>query len=329
MKGNRIFLTGILLLVLFCSSCGTGKEKQTEMTGVVVPEEKKLAFTSGPLTDHGMNLEEISVIIPGLTEEYHFLFLADLHIIVENEDVAMEELETVRGRLGWSSVAEGVTAAEYWDSLPEILDSCHADAVLLGGDILDYCSKTNIACLQQGLERLKTPYMYVRADHDSNPYYCEGVTAEDCAAMHEAIDGNQEVWCMELPELCIAGLSNNTSPISEAGLERMKEIFAMGKPILLLAHVPFDSKLDSSLQAASKEVWQDRALIWGEDCNYNPDETTQELLDLIYAEDSPVKEIVCGHLHFSWDGSLTKNTHQHVFSPAIGKTVGIITVKGS
>ncbi len=43
----------------------------------------------------------------------------------------------------------------------------------------------------------------------------------------------------------------------------MKEIFAMGKPILLLAHVPFDSKLDSSLQAASKEVWQDRALIWG------------------------------------------------------------------
>ncbi len=63
-------------------------------------------------------------------------------------------------------------------------------------------------------------------------------------------------------------------------------------------------------------------------CNYNPDETTQELLDLIYAKDSPVKEIVCGHLHFSWDGSLTENTHQHV-SPAIGKTVGIITVKGS
>lgn len=339
MKEKCILGAGVILMAVMLGGCGKESGTKTEEANTSVleeetvdakrPEEEISTFQTDPLLEKGLNLEEISVVIPGLTEEYHFLFLADLHIIVENEDVAAKDLETVRDRIRWSSVSEDTTAAEFWASLPEVLDACHADAVLLGGDMMDFCTKANAVCLREGLERLETPYMYVRADHDSQPYYCEGVTKEDCAAMHEEMDGNQDAWCMELPELCIAGLNNNTSGISEEGLVKMKEIFAMGKPVLLLAHVPFDSKLDTSLQAASKEVWQDRALVWGEGCNYTPDDNTEEFLDMLYAPDSPVKEVVCGHLHFTWDGSLTENTHQHVFSPALGKTVGVITVKGS
>ena len=49
---------------------------------------------------------------------------------------------------------------------------------------------------------------------------------------------------------------------------------------------------------------------------------------MIYAKDSPVKEIVSGHLHFTWDGDITESTRQHVFSPAFQK-IGVITVKGA
>ena len=133
---------------------------------------------------------------------------------------------------------------------------------------------------------------------------------------------------MELPELCVAGLSNSTDQITESGLQQMKEILSKGKPVILLTHVPYKSLIDDSLQKASKKVWQERALVWGEDCNYQPDQNTEELMNLIYAENSPVKEILCGHLHFSWDGYITENTHEHVFSPAFTQTVGVITVKG-
>ena len=133
---------------------------------------------------------------------------------------------------------------------------------------------------------------------------------------------------MELPELCVAGLSNSTDQITESGLQQMKEILSKGKPVILLTHVPYKSLIDDSLQKASKKVWQERALVWGKDCNYRPDENTKKLMDIIYAEDSPVKEIVCGHLHFSWDGYITENIHEHVFSPAFSKKVGVITVRG-
>ena len=49
-------------------------------------------------------------------------------------------------------------------------------------------------------------------------------------------------------------------------------------------------------------------------------------MDLIYAEDSPVKEVLAGHLHFTWDGQLTENTKEHVFAPAYPGNIGVVRV---
>lgn len=285
-------------------------------------------FTMDPLSAAGLEVESVEVVIPGLAEEYHFLCLADLHIITESDEISSVELDNIQSRLHWSSVSSGTTAAGYWGTLPDILDSCNADGILLGGDMIDFCSASNVECLKQGLDRLATPYLYVRADHDLNPYWCEGITVEQCNLLHSDIDGNGEVLYMELPEFCVVGLNNSTSQITESGLECMQEIFSIGKPIILLTHVPYESRTDTSLQETSKEVWQNRALVWGEDCNYRPDANTKEFMDMVYAADSPVKEILCGHLHFSWDGYITENIHEHIFSPAFTKSVGVITVKG-
>ncbi len=286
-------------------------------------------FSREPLVENGMGLEEIEVAVPGLTEEYHFLFLSDLHIIVEDESVPEEDIDTVRSRLLWSSVMQGESAAGYWGGLAEILDSCNADAILLGGDMIDFCSPSNIECLREGLDHINTPYMYVRADHDYKPYYCKDITEEECARLHTDIDGDKEVQKLEFPEIYVAGLNNSTSPLSESALKSMKNLFAKEKPVILLTHVPYDSEVSSDLEDASKAAWQGRSLVWGlGDSYYKADGTTSEFLDMLYAEDSPVKEIVSGHLHFTWDGNITQNTHQHVFSPAFQKQIGVITVKG-
>lgn len=291
-------------------------------------EDQKLEFSIASLSAAGIDTEPVEVIIPGLKEEYHFLCLADLHIIMEDDEISPAELETVQSRKRWSSVSSDITAADYWSSLPEILDSCNADAVLLGGDMLDFCSASNVNCLKEGLERLRTPYLYVRADHDSMPYYCEKLTTEKCNDLHADIDGNEEILCMEFPEICIVGINNNTSQISPAGLEQIRNIFISEKPVILLAHVPYDSTLDTSLQEASKAVWQDRALVWGKGCYYQPDADTGEFMELIIGADSPVKEILCGHLHFGWADYVAENVHESVFSPAFEKKIGVITVKG-
>lgn len=244
-------------------------------------------------------------------------------------EIETVELENIRSCQRWSSVSEEMTAAQYWNNLPELLDSCNADALLFGGDMIDFCSSSNVEILKQGLDKLVTPYLYVRADHDSAPYHCDKLAEAFCNSLHATIDGNAEVQWMEFPELRIIGLNNNTSQISEAGATQMAELLLIEKPTILLTHVPFDSVLDTSLQEASKTVWQNRALVWGKDCYYQPDKNTEKLMNMIYDMNSPIKEILCGHLHFTWDGQTTDHTHEHVFSPAFEEKIGVITVKGS
>ena len=133
---------------------------------------------------------------------------------------------------------------------------------------------------------------------------------------------------MEYDDICVLGIDNSTSQLPAEALEKIKEVFAIGKPIILVTHVPIDSKLDSSLAEQSKVVWQDRALLWGDGCTYEPDENTREFLDMVYATDSPVKLVLSGHLHFSWDGYITENTREHVFNPAYSNSIGIVKIHG-
>lgn len=286
------------------------------------------SFNTEKLTELGYKLEEITVIVDGLQGEYHFIYISDIHIVVESDEVLPEEMETVRGRIDIYRQPSGLTAVESWEQVSSILDECGADAILMGGDMIDFASSANINAFLDGYNNIETPIVYVGADHDFRPWWCEGVENETISKLYEPINGRQELFLMEFDELCIVGINNNTSQVSATVVEQMEEIIQIGKPIILLQHVPLQSMVDTTLAEQSKEVWQDRALIWGEDCYYVPDENTAKLLDLIYAENSLVEEVVCGHLHFSWDGYLTDTVHQHVFDDGAAGMIGVITVKG-
>ena len=130
----------------------------------------------------------------------------------------------------------------------------------------------------------------------------------------------------EYDHMVILSWNNSTNQLTEAGLNIAREAAAIGKPMILLTHVPVQSLVDDTLGSSSKEHWQDRMLLWGKDCYYYPDGNTQELLNMIYAEDSLFQEILCGHLHYTWDGMVTNRVHEHVFSPAFSHNVGWITI---
>lgn len=275
----------------------------------------------------GLDKEELTVVIPGLRKEYNFIFISDLHIIVESDEIASENLEIVSQRMEKDTLCLGRPASELWKQLAEALDKCNVDAVLLGGDMLDFASTSNISCLKSGLDKIETPVIYVRADHDYAPIWCDGLTAEDAVRLQKEIDGYDEIAFLEFEELCVVGINNSTGNISASAVQRIKEIIDLQKPIILLTHVPLDSVLDKGLAQKSLDGWGN-VLLWGAECNYVPDGNTRELLDMVYEENSLIKEVVCGHLHFSWDGYLTEFSHEHVFSPANEGKIGIIRVRG-
>lgn len=302
-------------------------QARLEQGDLQIEELKNSVMESNTQTEPLENItEDVYIYIPGLEKEYTFLWMSDLHIITENDEIAADNLETVTSRRELFKNAADMYTDDYWLQLSSGLDAWGVDAFLFGGDMIDHAANENIACLKQGLDGLDTAYLYVRADHDSIPFYCMVQDMDAVTALHTEIDGYEEVSLIEFDDLCIVGINDSTEQLSEAGLERFKDIYAKGKPIILVTHVPLNSLCDTSLEEYSKEVWDDRALVWGEDCYYKPNEITQDFLDMVYREDSLVKEVLGGHLHFSWDGQLTENTGQHVFAPAYTGSIGIIRV---
>ena len=280
----------------------------------------------GERMNFGISTEEVYVNISGLEKEYTFLWLSDLHIITECDEIAVEDQETVTSRRESFKNTVGMYSDEFWLQLSKALDAWSADAIFFGGDMIDHAANANIACLKEGLDKLETPYLYVRADHDYAPYYCAVKDEAAVAGLQAEIDGYEEITLIEFEDLCLVGINDSTRPITVAALQEMKDICAKGKPIILVTHVPLNSLCDTSLEEESKAVWDGRALVWGANCAYTPDGTTQEFMDLIYAEDSPVKEVLAGHLHFTWDGQLTENTREHVFSSAYLGNIGVVRV---
>ncbi len=289
---------------------------------------KENVFDEKVFSETGLNIEKVHITIPNCKKTYHFIWISDLHIVIANDEIATENMELVRGRQeGMAITSEGKQSKAFWiEDLVPAIDKAHADALMFGGDMVDYTSKATTECLKKGLNLLETPYIYIRADHDTNPYWMIDQDSEHSLERQNAICQNDNIWHMEYDEFIILGINNTTNQVSKDALEEIKQVFAIGKPIIIVTHVPYDSVVDRSLDTISREAWGDRNLTWGQDTSYVPNAETQEFLDLVYEEKSQVIEVLGGHLHLSWDGYIKDEIHEHIFAPAYAKNIGVITV---
>lgn len=348
MKGiRRIVICICALLLILCTACNAPTEAgstdgsenhpsdSSDPSGSsgssAAVEPAREAFTDAPLCKLGLESENVEILVPGLEQEYHFIWISDMHIITESGEISANDYETVTARRDnlFVDADKGRSALEQWEAISRALDSCHADGILFGADMVDFASMSNMRALTAGFDRISTPYMYLRADHDSEPYFCDGITHAECDALHAAIDGNPAVQVMEYPGFMVVGISDSTSNMTPEALAEFEGLYAKGIPVILATHVPIASKVDDSLSKASREVWQDRNLIWAyEDADYLPTENTAGFLDRVYSTDGIVRCVLAGHLHLEWDGELTESVHEHVFGAAYEGKYGVITVKG-
>ena len=280
------------------------------------------------LSKAGLRADEQLVFIEGLQREYHFVVVNDLHIIVPNEEVRQDAMDDVMARYEMGFVDDnGVTADQMWDRMVDTIKEMDVDGVILAADMLDFYSQANVDCLRQGCERLQVPFLYIRADHDYTDGYCQPTDWETVAAAHDTIDAHEDVAVMDCGEFLVMGINNTTSQLTEEAFGELEALFASGKPILLVTHVPFDSLVDEGLSERCRAAWNGLELLWAYDgFPFVVGEYGERLLDLIYAPDSPVVGVVSGHLHFAYHGPLTETLQQHVFDASHKGTLGYIVV---
>lgn len=296
------------------------------------PDAEEIVY---PAPEYDFMTDEIFLEIEGLKEEYLIAFVNDVHMITDHKsgDVIEDNLAVVQERYETLSVTEeGVHAEELWPDVIKFLNYYDFDAVIFAGDILDYCSNSNIRALKNGLAELKYPedrIMYLRSDHDYGGWYGgSGFTDSDGFLLQSfVLDEDRMEKVIEFDEFMIVGINQSYRAISGEE-QKIFENLDQGKPVLVATHVPFYSEVDDSLEALSMEV-RNKIYYWsGDGHSYVPDGDTQELIDRMYAEDSNVVQIVAAHMHHSWDGYVTDRLKEHIFAPTFQGNIGIIHVTG-
>jgi hypothetical protein len=271
----------------------------------------------------GINQEEL--IIPGLERSYHFLVIADMHVIVPNEEVREEEKENVNNRLHLFTNANGKSALEMFQAICDVADELQADGILLLGDIVDFYSLANAEAISMATQNVETPLLAIGADHDYHPFY-SNVTDDNMQALRQSLSQNP-IDVLTYDDLIVVGIDNNTDQLTGEAWTQLQQELTAAKPVLLAAHVPFLSDKNPELGVLSEEVWGGRKLLWGPGCTYQPDATTNQLLDAILDENTPVEAVLSGHLHFSNRSMLSEKVSEFVFEPTYTGVVTIVEVK--
>ena len=106
-------------------------------------------------------------------------------------------------------------------------------------------------------------------------------------------------------------------------------MFAKGKPVIIVTHVPYEAKVDTpgideSLEELSMRV-RNKIYYWGGG-KYEPNDKTKQYFSMIYSDDTPVVQVLAGHMHEKWDGMITEKVPQHIFSPAFKGVIGIVHI---
>lgn len=344
--GIILGLSCVLALILILTAVGLFASKKEPGALEDEPETEEAGSAASetgpeepvyPEPEYPFVTEEVTVAVEGLGREYTIAWVSDLHLVSDHAagdalgDVHAEYLEAVSKRYGELAVtADGIHAEELWPEIVKYLNYNAFDGVIFGGDMMDYCSNSNVAKLKEGLDSLRIPYIYIRADHDYGTYY-GGVffTEAEARALHQTIDGDQiayKFW--DRNDFIVLGIDNSTKDMPEYYLNLVTDVYSRGKPVIMATHVPYEPGTDGgdSLAALSMQV-RGTIYYWSDASDhFRPNDITRQYLERIYDADTPVGQVLAGHLHASWDGELTPQVRQHIFAPAFGGSIGIIHI---
>ena len=271
------------------------------------------------------HINRIAIDLPNVSGEYRYAVVNDSHMICLNEEVKEEDLELLGERRESFRSPGGYYSEETFRAVMGAVDRLDLDGVILNGDIVDEASAGNYSLAYNTLKKLDTPYMYLRADHDSEAYWTE--PHEDRMsriAGKLGLSAGVKVW--ETQDFTLVGLNDTTTAVTQQQLTAAGSHLKGKKPVILFSHVPYAPKADPDFSAFVKGV-RGRLIFWGGDNSlYEQNAVMESWMDMVYRKDNPVKAVICGHIHGEYRGPLNGSITQYVCGPCFGGTLTILSV---
>jgi hypothetical protein len=215
---------------------------------------------------------------------------------------------------------------EAWDRFDALMDEARKgdyDIVLLGGDIVDSAMYASIDFVEGRLEKLNKPYLYSMGNHDfeyGDEYFSAKAYKEYLPRLKELRDGTP-YQIREYEDVTVFTADDDNNQIAGEVLEAYKKEAAKGKPMVLVLHVPLEPVTGSKAllkhcEEKYGETPDGRSKLFIGKNGCRPNSVTQEFIDNVLSDKSPVVLILAGHIHLYHKEMLNDRVLQIVTDPA-------------
>jgi len=273
-------------------------------------------------------IEDCEINIPGMKDEFRFLYLADNHIIVTGNSDTQRILDNESPRIAdFTDHDSGFKSAEEFSKWVDYANALKVNGVLIGGDLVDCPSQENISFIRDNLGRLHMPYLYALGNHDWTfpwEYFTTTAQTQYKPLFNEFMNQNTEAGMMEYDDFVIVSVDDSENQINPGAFNTLTTAFEKKKPIIILMHVPLETP---SVSDKSKTAW-------GSDISIGlngikPNEDTTKFINMIYGTDSPVVAVLAGHVHFADTSQLGDKNIQYIVGPGYEGNGIMLTIKGN
>lgn len=283
MKKNRILQAVLLFSVFFC------------LTAAAIRADR----------ESSISIQEEQLAIKGIRHDYNFFLIADTHISLCDERDADLIEKAKKRREAFKNESGKNAALTFRNLITESVES-GTDLTIFAGDITDSAMYASIDFVQEQVDRLDMPYLYVTGNHDfeyGEEYFSKKAYQNYFPRLHGLTQTSQQYVVKEYEDLIVAGLNDKNNQFDKSAVQALLPYLKGTKPVILVMHVPLQPLYeDSDLERQSDQVWglsangNCRVLIGKTACR--PNKTTGKLLDAVFAKDSPVAAVFAGHIHF-------------------------------
>lgn len=279
-------------------------------------------------SSNGLTMTYKSITIEGLQENYRFLYMSDIHAVIPTMDELPAWNVTTESRLEMFKNQNGLVSSQQFEKWIDVANTLKVNGVLLGGDIIDYGSDENAQWLGTQLSKLEMPYVYALGNHDSFDIINDMQNPDNETIKALFVDGDDQCSYVDYGEFVVCAINDGLLRVPEIALEEFKEVYSLGKPIVLIAHAPLYTEQNETLKLDTEEIRGEDRLI-GPGLDYELDEPTQEFYNMVMAEDSPVVAVLSGHIHFSHEDMLGDRIQQYVIGSGETGEAYYVEIKGN
>lgn len=259
--------------------------------------------------DRFFQIRQNRIIIDGVGSEHRFIHISDTHVSCFDElSTAEEKAKAEKQEAAWQPVKRDfarhfgdrfdaehdIPSTEAFEKLITYAAKQNPEALLMSGDIVDYIHPAGLRFVKKALDDADLRYLFANGNHEGGfethpELKCLNNDCEDIAAYY----GEGFV---------IAALDNSAKTVNDRQLLQLKTLLEQKTPTVLLMHTPISTKYNREDMRCFGEYFLMN--------DTTDDNNAKQFISMLISPDSPVKAILCGHVHGYHAGEFAKGKMQ-------------------